>query len=460
MNNKVKCELCGSYFKGLAGHLSAKHNISTSEYKVRFPNSLTLSKEFYLNLELEKQNNIRKCENCENTFNFSKNKRKRFCSSYCRYRFISNKRIGLKISKNYILQKCYSCGSEKEVLSYNDNKYFCDKNCYNKYHRVLKTFVKCKFSECDNLIENSDKENKKYCSRNCYSMDYNEDRINFNTNCNYKKGYYVSIRDNSKKWFDSFYELSRMKQLDMDKNVKEWSKNRIKIKYIGEDGREHIYTPDLLVKYENGTSIVEEIKGRMTTRDVLKMEAAIPFLKKMNIEYKIIQKNDIYDDYIEPIIEDYENKFGTFQRISLLYSFMKMTNNLSNRSTCIRRQVGCIIVPNTLENIYSIGYNGSLSGEENGCKEMGSGKCGCIHAEINALNKLGNIDSDNLLLLCTLSPCLNCSKEILKYPIKRVIYLNSYRDTYGIKFLRENNIEVLKYLDLVKESNDKYIKKI
>jgi dCMP deaminase len=288
-------------------------------------------------------------------------------------------------------------------------------------------------------------------------LDYNEDRINFNPNSKYKKGYYVSMRDNEKKWFDSSYELSRMKQLDLDDSVMDWSKNNIKIKYIGEDDKEHTYTPDLLIKYNDGVVVIEEIKGRITRRDILKMEAAIPYLDKLNIKYKIVQKNDIYDDFIEPIIEDYENKFGTFQRISLLYSFMKMANNISNRSTCIRRQVGCLVVPSTLENISSIGYNGSPPGEENGCKDIGSGKCGCIHAEINSLNKFKNYDENgDYILLCTLSPCLNCSKEILKYPIKKVIYLNCYRDTYGIKYLRSNNIEVLSYSELVKNEDKRY----
>ena len=32
---KVKCEICSNYFKGLAGHLKVKHNISTEEYKIK-----------------------------------------------------------------------------------------------------------------------------------------------------------------------------------------------------------------------------------------------------------------------------------------------------------------------------------------------------------------------------------------------------------------------------------------
>lgn len=161
-----------------------------------------------------------------------------------------------------------------------------------------------------------------------------------------------------------------------------------------------------------------------------------------------MEKNT-YDDYVEPIIENYENKFGSFQRISLLYAFMKMTKNISNRSTCIRRKVGCLIVKKNLENIYSIGYNGSLSGEENGCKGVGSGMCGCIHAEYNALKKI-RLPIEESILLCTLTPCLECSKEIIKYKnIKKVIYLDSYKNTYGIDFLIENGIEVIRYKDLL-----------
>jgi dCMP deaminase len=65
----------------------------------------------------------------------------------------------------------------------------------------------------------------------------------------------------------------------------------------------------------------------------------------------------------------------------------------------------------------------------------------------------------NLILICTLAPCHNCSQEIIKYPIKKVIYLNSYRDNSGIKFLKNNYIEVMNYSDLVKNSNEKYIDK-
>lgn len=455
--NIVKCEICLKLFKGLAGHLKSKHGISTKEYKLLYPNSLTLSEDFYKKIANKK---IKKCIVCG--INFSpKDPRTITCSKKCRYEHTTKLKIGKIRSENYISVYCKNCGKKDILKKYNDMNHFCNRICYDKFHSAVKHKIKCKYQMCQNIIEIYDAqiEKKKYCSRDCYKLDYNEARQDFNGNSRYKKGYYISIRNNTKIWYDSSWKLSRMKQIDMDINVEKWSKNKIKIKYLGEDNQYHIYTPDLLINYKNGTTIIEEIKGRISKKDVLKMEAAIPYLKNINIEYKLIQKYDIYNDYIEPIIEDYENKFGKFQRISLLSSLIKMTYDISDRSTCIRRKVGCIISPSDFTNVSSIGYNGSLPGEENGCKSIIPSKCGCIHAEINALQKFTNYDpKKSYTLISTLSPCLNCAKEILNYPINKVVYLHSYRDTYGIKFLRENNIEVLKYDDIVKTSNNRYDK--
>ena len=452
MKDKIKCEICLNYFKGLAGHLKSKHNLSTLEYKEIYK-SETLPEIYYLNRENSK---MKKCIICNIDF-LPKDSRTITCGKECRYKHTSNLKRGKKISNKYIIVFCKNCNKEDYIKKYKDINHFCDRSCYIKFHSTLKDKVKCKYENCENYLFVSEKENKKYCSRLCYKKDYNEARQDFNADSRYKKGYYISMNNNKKMWYDSSWELKRMKKLDEDKSIYEWSKNKIKIKYKGEDNNYHIYTPDILIKYNDGTLLIEEIKGRLTTKDILKIQSAIPFLEKMNIKYRLIQKVDIFEkNYIEPIIEEYQNKFGEFQRVSILTSFMQMISDLSERSTCIRKKVGCIITPSDYRNITSIGYNGSLPGSENGCQSIESGKCGCIHAEINALNKFDKKDDTKYHLLCTLSPCLNCSKEILKYPISKVIYLNSYRDTYGIKYLRENKVEVVKYDDIVQEENKRY----
>jgi hypothetical protein len=113
----------------------------------------------------------------------------------------------------------------------------------------------------------------------------------------------------------------------------------IKIEYVGEDGNNLVYIPDI-VETKDGLIAYDHINGDISINDILRMEKAIPFLKNINVAYKIVNGNNTFDDYVDPIIENYSNKFGFFQRISLLYSFMKMTKNISNRSTCIRKKVG------------------------------------------------------------------------------------------------------------------------
>jgi dCMP deaminase len=75
----------------------------------------------------------------------------------------------------------------------------------------------------------------------------------------------------------------------------------------------------------------------------------------------------------------------------------------------------------------------------NSCEENDVTFPHVIHAECNAIlkaAKTGNsVDSSTLYL--TLSPCLDCSKLILQSGIKKVVYLNVYRNTQGIDFLSQ-----------------------
>jgi dCMP deaminase len=215
-----------------------------------------------------------------------------------------------------------------------------------------------------------------------------------------------------------------------------------------EDG-DFYHKPTLIVWYSE-IIVLEDFVANIDKELVDRLDIIIDYYKKMGYHYRIKQYIDKVHSDIIPIYDGYSNKYGEFKRLSLLYSFMKMSVDISERSTCLRRRVGCIIAPYDLTNISSIGYKGSLPKKENGCMRLSSGKCGCIHAEVNALDKFKPIDGINYTLFCTLTPCLNCSKEIVKYPITRVIYLSDYRDMSGYDFLKQNNIDIIKYNSLTK----------
>lgn len=116
-------------------------------------------------------------------------------------------------------------------------------------------------------------------------------------------------------------------------------------------------------------------------------------------------------------------------------------------SHCKRKQVGALIVKNNT--IISDGYNGTPSGFTNGCEdEDGNTHWYVLHAEANALLKVvrSTQNAEDGTLYITLSPCKECSKLIIQAGIKRVVYLNEYKDTAGIDFLKEFGIE-LKHIE-------------
>ena len=124
--------------------------------------------------------------------------------------------------------------------------------------------------------------------------------------------------------------------------------------------------------------------------------------------------------------------------------FINIAKETSTLSHCVRSKVGAVLVKDG--NIISFGYNGTPSGMDNSCEENDVTFPHVIHAECNAIlkaAKTGNsVDSSTLYL--TLSPCLDCSKLILQSGIKKVVYLNVYRNTQGIDFLSQF-IEVEQY---------------
>jgi dCMP deaminase len=123
-------------------------------------------------------------------------------------------------------------------------------------------------------------------------------------------------------------------------------------------------------------------------------------------------------------------------------AYLKMAESWSKLSHCKRKQVGAIIVKD--EMIISDGYNGTPAGFDNCCEDdTGNTHWYVLHAEANAILKVSKStnNSKGATLYLTLSPCKDCSKLILQSGIKRVVYMNSYKDTEGIDFLVSAGIE-------------------
>ena len=133
-------------------------------------------------------------------------------------------------------------------------------------------------------------------------------------------------------------------------------------------------------------------------------------------------------------------------------AYLRMAREWAKLSYCERRQVGSLIVKDRM--IISDGYNGTPSGFENICEDdEGYTKWYVLHAEANAILKVaGSTHScKGATLYLTMSPCKDCSKLIHQAGIKRLVYIEGYKDDSGLKFLEKAGVEIVKISDLESE---------
>lgn len=127
---------------------------------------------------------------------------------------------------------------------------------------------------------------------------------------------------------------------------------------------------------------------------------------------------------------------------------------MAKRSTCVRRQVGALIVKD--KRILATGYNGAPAGvshcEVAGCVrerlEVPSGErhelCRGLHGEQNAIIQaaLHGVSIDGSVLYCTHEPCSVCSKMVINAGIKTIVVGARYPDKLARKILKEAGVKV------------------
>ena len=139
------------------------------------------------------------------------------------------------------------------------------------------------------------------------------------------------------------------------------------------------------------------------------------------------------------------------ERVSKINYYLDIAETVSERSTCLRKRYGAIIVKNDV--IVSTGYNGAPRGRKN-CSDIGScmrdtlniprGEryelCRSIHAEANAIIAAAReqmIGAD-LYMACTdpadgsivpnTCSCMMCKRQVINAGIARVIVRENKND--------------------------------
>lgn len=135
--------------------------------------------------------------------------------------------------------------------------------------------------------------------------------------------------------------------------------------------------------------------------------------------------------------------------------FMRMAALVATRSTCARRDVGCVLV-NARSHVIATGYNGVAAGLLH-CNEFdnqsstgypwacegaerpsgeGLDKCQAIHAEQNALLQCRDVYEIFSCYTTTL-PCITCAKLFLNTGCQRIVYGETYPHQAEVEKLME-----------------------
>jgi dCMP deaminase len=134
--------------------------------------------------------------------------------------------------------------------------------------------------------------------------------------------------------------------------------------------------------------------------------------------------------------------------------FMKIAGMVAERSTCLRRKVGAVLVQD--RRILATGYNGAPKSVAH-CEEVGclreklfikAGErieiCRGVHAEQNALVQAASIGIKvgGSTLYCTHQPCITCTKLLINADISGIYVKKPYPDSFANKMLKEAGVVV------------------
>jgi len=137
--------------------------------------------------------------------------------------------------------------------------------------------------------------------------------------------------------------------------------------------------------------------------------------------------------------------------------FLQIAKLVATRSTCLRRQVGAVLVKD--KRVLATGYNGAPS-KLSHCLDIGclrerlsipSGErhelCRGLHAEQNAIIQAAyhGVSIRGSTLYCTHHPCIICSKMLINAGVERVVYLEGYPDELSAEMFREAGIAVERF---------------
>jgi dCMP deaminase len=146
-------------------------------------------------------------------------------------------------------------------------------------------------------------------------------------------------------------------------------------------------------------------------------------------------------------------------RPSKIANYMEIAETVAKRSHDSECQVGAVLVNNKSSSIVSTGYNGFVRGADDSVLPTTRPEKYefMLHAETNLINNCARngISMNDCTLICTMSPCKSCLRQLVNCGITKVIVRHLYKDYHDVlkmpdvrvnsEYDKENNVYEISY---------------
>ena len=120
----------------------------------------------------------------------------------------------------------------------------------------------------------------------------------------WSKGWKKSARGAAGEWFDSYWEVQYMSELDRDPMVIKWTRHHgLQIPYRKWWGGQGRYEPDFLVEISGGDKEIREVKGEHLFRDentARKLKAGDSFCRARGMKFRVVTKSFVNPELWTP----------------------------------------------------------------------------------------------------------------------------------------------------------------
>lgn len=131
-------------------------------------------------------------------------------------------------------------------------------------------------------------------------------------------------------------------------------------------------------------------------------------------------------------------------RESRLQNFMSLAEAIAQRSHDSETKVGSVLVKALNNTLVSTGYNGFIPGApDHVLPTTRPEKYEYIqHSELNLISNCSKngISTEGCYVVCTLSPCVNCTRLLVSAGIRKVVTKQLYKDFNQVMSMKDLNV--------------------